>query len=392
MKTRRILSFIIALFVFSAVIIFDYDRAYAFNPVDLDWWYGVIANDNPTPGQQMMREAINKSVTQDAGFIVGNLESWQLENTRKFVAKWLNKKYSTNKTENDVTDQDIIDCYNEYTQNISVTDNGLTYNDNSRRVINSVIETYKEECGFTYVYSLNLQYNLNNFPNGDLYNATRQKLNEVQGGKFCGLSNTIINHNSNWYLTVWDISKLGFVYSTNGNGNMTGLYECDMYDLTSWQRIEGSNRYNYMTQYEYDPNSKTFVVSSVINNTSTWNYIWVSITNNKSDFTYYYSSDPVGLNSDGTHTFKMYRTLADLKAESVGESPYYYNNTVYNNWSTSSGDYTVSVDNSNQVTYGDITSYVNSFNTENHLVHPLLLNLNRLNRTAHNQLYNLLSL
>lgn len=45
--------------------------------------------------------------------------------------------------------------------------------------------------------------------------------------------------------------------------------------------------------------------------------------------------------------------------------PYYYNNRVWTDFSSSTGDYTFSADNINTVSYGDITSYIDSYNTEN---------------------------
>ena len=45
--------------------------------------------------------------------------------------------------------------------------------------------------------------------------------------------------------------------------------------------------------------------------------------------------------------------------------PYYYNNDVWQDFSSSSGDYTFSPSNINTVTYGDVTSYIDNSNTEN---------------------------
>lgn len=45
--------------------------------------------------------------------------------------------------------------------------------------------------------------------------------------------------------------------------------------------------------------------------------------------------------------------------------PYYYNNDVWQDFSSSNGDYTWSPSNINTVTYGDVTSYIDNSNTEN---------------------------
>lgn len=49
----------------------------------------------------------------------------------------------------------------------------------------------------------------------------------------------------------------------------------------------------------------------------------------------------------------------------IGLQPYYYNNEVWSNFSNSTGDYTVSENNINTITYGDVVSYVNDYHDTN---------------------------
>ena len=70
-------------------------------------------------------------------------------------------------------------------------------------------------------------------------------------------------------------------------------------------------------------------------------------------------------NGYGLNCFSSLTALNSyLEEYGLGRKPYYINNTVYNNWKNSSGDYTFSNDNSNHVTYGDITNYIDDHHSE----------------------------
>ena len=65
----------------------------------------------------------------------------------------------------------------------------------------------------------------------------------------------------------------------------------------------------------------------------------------------------------------VFNTFADMESYintvGVGLSPYYYNNSVWEHFSSSTGDYTFSPTNINTVTYGDTVSYINDYHDTN---------------------------
>lgn len=63
--------------------------------------------------------------------------------------------------------------------------------------------------------------------------------------------------------------------------------------------------------------------------------------------------------------FRYFDSLADVTNDEVVYQPYYYNNRTWSNFDNSTGDYTIDNSNYNPITYGDVTNYINSFNTEN---------------------------
>lgn len=95
-----------------------------------------------------------------------------------------------------------------------------------------------------------------------------------------------------------------------------------------------------------------------------WNGTWclldydsrVNFTNN-SQYMFTYSQDRVGI--------RYFSSDRDVSVQSILEQPYYYNNQVWQDFSSSSGDYNFSPSNINTISYGDVLNYIDSFNNEN---------------------------
>lgn len=225
---------------------------------------------------------------------------------------------------------------------ISVNGDGnIVINGDSRQFIDYWINDIIEKSGFRYVYTFNISNYATHFGSGEQYRKVRDFISEqtVSG-------NTVAVRNGFNLFMVADLNNAGFV--NQGEGTQKILAK--PYDYSSWLSVTGY-------EYGYNTVNGVYKTGASGNNmnaavrkdqydiVSLDNWNWVSVGRNK--------------------VFKLYNTLNDLKADSVGQAPYYINNTVYNDYSNSSGDYIVTTDNSNNVSYGDIISYVDSFNTEN---------------------------
>ena len=66
-----------------------------------------------------------------------------------------------------------------------------------------------------------------------------------------------------------------------------------------------------------------------------------------------------------SRAYRFYPRGQSVNAQDILTQPYYYNNDVWNDFSSTTGDYVVTDENINTVTYGDTVNYINSFNTEN---------------------------
>lgn len=69
--------------------------------------------------------------------------------------------------------------------------------------------------------------------------------------------------------------------------------------------------------------------------------------------------------SVGEKTYYFYNSYSIYASVPFGCNPYYYNNSVWQDFSSSSGDYTLTNNNINTVTYGDTVSYINDYHDTN---------------------------
>lgn len=246
--------------------------------------------------------------------------------------------------ESNITDDQVKQKYYEMYGDCTVNTDNDTFvissemNSFMKYMINEIIEN----SGYRYVYTFNIINYATNFSSGELYEAIRDFISsEDENG------NTVaINSYGFTTMMVADLENAGFVNQAEGALKVSAK----PYDYTTWQPVTG---------YEYIYNTANGVYPSGASGNNmnatlrfdkyglvtldVWN--WVSVGKNK--------------------VFKLYNSLNDLKADSVGQSPYYINNSIYNDYSNSTGDYTLSYDNSNKVTYGDIQNYVDNSYTEN---------------------------
>lgn len=288
---------------------------------------------------------------RDSGFIVRTTGRVNYELTKKAIATYLNHKYSNqDKTKDNITQSDINEFSQDFYQNVSYNDNSntTTYNDNSKSMINLCINEVINDSPVYYAYTSQLNSFINNFGSGDQYNAFRKFLVE-NPDKLVTVPTTDGLTNLTKFYSIDYSGDVGFVGGTiYPNDNL--IWGPDIRSISTWDSIT-------YTVFVWDENTSSYIEGSY----DIFGWYSFRIDPNLSLIP---GRGIAGAITLSTQQILMFRTLEDLKSISVGELPYYINNTVYNDWSQSSGDYIVTNDNSNNVSYGDIISYVDSFNSE----------------------------
>lgn len=245
----------------------------------------------------------------------------------------------------DMCKQFVYNAFNNCNFN---EDNDTFYASNDYNfILKHFDEVITEDSGYRLVYPFNIQQNLNDIQDGDLYNALRVAINGNNKINIARLNDNPIK------VKVFDNKDYSLVFNGYDSENR---YYVNLYDYTSWEQIFLTSN---MPMYIYDSNSKSFVDGQ---NSFVANRFEVSAFENNVEVNI--SSGIYALCSGEQPVFRMFMTLDDLKGDSVGQAPYYVNSDVYNDWSTSQGDYTVTTDNSNHVSYSDVINHNEQYYTE----------------------------
>lgn len=246
--------------------------------------------------------------------------------------------------------------------------NCIVGNDNSSFTFSSDLKNFIKweqsqiiaNTGYFYVYSFNLIDAINTVQSGQYYNTLRQFLLNYQDDYYCYLTGSLSyapSSSTNFWLVPKDPDVV-FLRNNEFN-NICGFYN---YSQSNW------TQYNNFRVFEYNTSTLSF---NEIQSSSIGNYIY-----SQKDTSLRTVMLHPGWLSVGRYDCNIcYRTLADLKNQSLGIKPYYINNSVYNDFSTSSGDFTIDSSNSNNASYGDISNYINSFNNE-HGTYPTTDDIN----------------
>ena len=236
---------------------------------------------------------------------------------------------------------------NEYINNNTTynnQNNSKTYNNNSKFVLNYLSNYYINQCGYMYVYSYDIMQSATNFNSDGLYNAAKNWC-ETYGSDYASFISGYKDINT--YMYRADLGEIGFVLNRTQNGYV----QCRAYKRSNWNEW-GAGGTRPMWHYE----NGSFVSAGN-------NYTSSSLTFNLTE-TGVMPDTECCISYGGVYVYKIYKTLNDLKAEQLGVSGYYINNTVYNNYKNTSGDYTVNTDNSNHATYSDVQTYIDDHHTE----------------------------
>lgn len=239
-------------------------------------------------------------------------------------------------------------AYNAFSNCNFNEDNDTFYTSNDYNLIlKHFDEVINANKGYHYAYSTPLQNYLNDINDGTQYNALR-RLVDNNPDKVFSVYGITANALNTLYAFPYDgnYAYVNKFYSEQWNYNTINGF----YDFESWQL------YLYDV-YTYSGGEYTVVSQEDLYGDRISFRIFEDIPKEGQNL--------VGALSNDTKQVIVFDSLNELKNYSRGVLPFYTNNTVYNTWDNSTGDYTVTTDNSNKASYGDITNYINSFNSEN---------------------------
>ena len=298
---------------------------------------GYISSEVAVPGSEADKAV--RSVLAPLGFLVGYATF--SEATFRDIYNMKNYGGLTIGGQN-ATDQEVVDdVARVFTSNISVSNNQININATGRQILDDYITYCLNNAGYAYVYSYRLQDYTSQFANGTEYNALRQILvnNPYK---------TVVYKKSSGDLYIYDDpNAIGWVLQNN--------YTKDV-QARSYYLAYPNESATDVKHYLFSGSDFTLQSSGSIQSA-----IFSKIKENNSNFS---NQNLSVFSSNGYKMYKIYGTLADLQADQNGLSGYYVSNT-YTDYSQTTGDYIIDSSNSNNVTIGDVQSYIDSYNTQN---------------------------
>ena len=268
---------------------------------------------------------------------------------------------SDNNMPSDMTDQNAYDWIKE---NVSVSGNNVVFGDQFNNFIKNYETTYVNDNKYYLGYSLDLQYY--DLP-ADINNFVQEHDDEL----------VFIKRHYNGYFVFTDnilnTNNYGFVYNSKG----TEVYDTIPYNLNTFNRYtRGNPGYNNpyedgVTVYFWQNGVFTHVTHRAGNyNTAYENFYFMerNYTYRATDFDipdWTNNWNCLCVSYGHVKEIPIYGTKPLLESSERGTMPYYYNNTVWQDFSSSTGDYTFSPTNINTVTYGDTVSYINDYHDTN---------------------------
>lgn len=315
-----------------------------------------IINENEDVPEQILEDLFWKC-TGIKGFIPEPLFGFSVHSTKKCISNFINYLYPNNppKTPETITQEDTNEYARYITRNIDITfDPEITFNDSFKNEMVSYANNIIDEAGFSYVYSFRLLDSLSNFQNQAVYDGIRRFLvNNNYDVVFLASDN-----GSTPYLYAFNFDNLSFVKYADNQSHADSVY-CHLYDFNTknvyYLDSTIADRFIFdNSDFVKDTNSWT---KENININVQLSYVEANIINN-------YTGNWV-LSMNDYITYKMYKTYNDfLEDTSLYDS--YYNSVLWDNFVNSNNTtYTIDSSNSNNITYGDVTSYINEYHDSN---------------------------
>lgn len=287
----------------------------------------------------------------------------------------------SNDIDNNSTDKEVGDWIYS---NMTVSDNSVVINDD----LKVFIEGLKQKVVDNNEYYVLSAFDLNKSSNGAFW-SDKTHLQAIKD--LCQIYQNdyyIFYFGSNLYdgrvQLIVGLPKSSYGFCINKSG-LTSLTDKDMYFNAYGVNIDGSAIYGNPAPtgvkcWGYDSSNHVYNEGSwnkvtvsqapmkfclpkdniYLGPVSTMGTYWQNDTSN-GDYTKY-KGKPISV---GYQEIILYKNFNTFSSSSTGVQPYYYNNSVWQNFSSSSGDYTLTNSNYNSVTYGDTVSYINDYHDTN---------------------------
>ena len=299
------------------------------------------------------------------------------------------KQYIADKNSENVDDISDEDVWDWASDNLTLNSNNtVTVSNDYRNYANYVNNQIINSSKFSYGYTINLsKHNVDFLSNNysDCYNGLKNICSTYQDNYFIGFGK--LNKTGSYVPTVFLVDKSNscFVYYNNVNVYTPRVTFYSLNDLPSlvnngiafkWFKYT-DNSWN-----EFSP-TNTSVPEVCVNKYSDYESLNLLSVNSRMFLIKYGLPDDIMYYANTTSLLENFNSgIDDIK-------PYYYNNQIWNDFSNpeSSTSYVFDSSNSNNVTYGDIESYINSFNTENG-TNPTLPQINNYIEQKNNQIIN----
>ena len=323
----------------------------------------------PTPQEELQfyRDIYNESVTE------GGYQSWLkrlskkafdnvgflIDETGITIQKIKDAIHGVDSNQSsDMTDEEAYDWIKD---NISVSDNNIVFGDQFNQFVKNYESDYVNDhpaIGYTFT----LSEVASKLTVASVYDALYELMKD--DGDIQGIIYVVNFYNQ--YTNVWKFTQTEReterLYCTLGTVTNVGVNNARI----SGGRIVSLNTpgINYKSvYYSYSNDDKKFLQRE--NTTATVPAV--------SNYLVNYVNGRVGTSTINSANFvisKNYRVPFKIFSgtPTVSDymySPYYYNNDVWQDFSTSSGDYTLSPSNINTVSYGDTITYIDNYNDDN---------------------------
>lgn len=249
----------------------------------------------------------------------------------------------------------------------SVSGNDITNNTNVNTFIKNISNQYVNS-NVSIVYTFDTSgSNLNAFANINQMNNALKKMREFALSRPDGIWCIQRPNSGNTYLGFVDTRLHPYLVMRNPTSSDSDDLNGTLVNCNLW---DGENN-SWFTEYDF-----TYVWNTIDGETD-WHdssYSWASGTTRCCSL---FENGSIYSTASGSRPNGVFMTYGKCQAiryfaytDSIGVneilySPYYYNNSVWNDFSSSSGDYTFNPTNINTVTYGDTTSYITDYYDEN---------------------------
>ena len=163
------------------------------------------------------------------------------------------------------SDQEVIDAYLvNCKDSVLISDSNITIADSFNSINKSLIDKYKSDTGYDYVYSENFDTFYGKYADGTAFQKIKEFIQSNQDSYIIVRSN-YYNPIGGWLYIKVPLSSNGIVKT--GNVDVNNMIGGQFYNYTNWNLYDMRNSSNV---YQYDSTNQAVV------QTSTWNNYWGS--------------------------------------------------------------------------------------------------------------------